>query len=178
MRSIDAMQELRALVATTIQARPEVYNDAVLGMQRDLYCSKMNRADTWGGEIELNILSDHFKVGIKNIDCQTGHIYSYGEAFHDVIYIVYSGIHYDAIALSPAQNAPPDWDQTQFPVKDMAVEDAARELVSVLRKRSYFTDTSNFALRCKDCGVGLRGEKDAQAHAMLTRHVNFGEYKE
>lgn len=172
------MQELRALIATTIQDKPEVYSDAVLGMRRDLYCSKMNRADTWGGEIELTILSEHFKVAIKNIDCQTGHIYNYGEEYDDAIYIVYSGIHYDAIAMSPAEDAPPDWDQTQFSSTDTVVQKAAQDLVAVLRKRSYFTDTSNFALRCHDCGIGLRGEKDAQAHAVKTKHVNFGEYKE
>lgn len=178
MKSIDAMQDLRGLIASTIQDNPDLYNDAVLGMKRDTYCSKINRADTWGGEIELAILSDHFKVAIRNIDCKTGHVYSYGDDFNQVIYIVYSGIHYDAIALSPAENAPAEWDQTQFSADDTIIEKAAQELVTELRKRSYFTDTSSFSLRCNDCGTGLKGEKDAQAHAMLTRHINFGEYKE
>lgn len=177
MRSIDAMEELRALIATTIQANPDEYSDAVLGMKRDLYCTKMNRADTWGGEIEIQILSNHFNVQIVNIDCKTGHIYRYGENFDECIYIVYSGIHYDALAMSPAENTPPEWDQTQFPSTDTAVEKAALQLVAILRERNYFTDTANFDLRCNNCGVGLRGEKGAQDHAMKTGHVSFGEYK-
>lgn len=176
MRSIDAMEELRQLIATTIQSNPDDYSDAVLGMQRDMYCSKMNRADTWGGEIEMKILSDHFGVQIASIDCKTGHVYRYGEQFHECIYIVYSGIHYDALAVMPAPNSPPDWDQTQFSSKDAVVEQAAIDLVGVLRKRNYFTDTASFDLRCNTCNTGLKGEKGAQEHAAKTGHVNFGEY--
>ena len=39
-----------------------------------------------------------------------------------------------------------------------------------------FTDTSNFTLRCKDCQIGVKGEKEAIAHAKATGHANFGEY--
>lgn len=176
MRSIDSMQELRSLISTTIQENPVDYNDAVLGMKRDLYAAKMNRADTWGGEIEMKILSDHFQVQIASIDCKSGHIYRYGESYAQCIYLCYSGIHYDALALSPTENAPPDWDVTQFDSDDRVLESAASELVSRLRKKNYFTDTANFDLRCQDCGTGLKGEKGAQAHAKQTGHVNFGEY--
>ena len=38
-----------------------------------------------------------------------------------------------------------------------------------------FTDTANFTLRCLTCGQRLVGQKDAQAHAELTKHTSFGE---
>lgn len=176
MRTEYAVEELRALIASTIQAKPDDYNDAVLGMKRDLYCTKMNSSDTWGGEIEMKILSDYFTVQIASIDCKTGHIYRYGEMYNQCIYIVYSGIHYDALALSPTENAPPDWDQTQFESYDKVVEQSAITLVGVLRKRNYFTDTATFDLKCNDCETPLKGEKGAQEHAARTGHVRFGEY--
>jgi hypothetical protein len=35
------------------------------------YCS-------WGGEIELAILSEHFEIGIDCVDVKTQHVFSYG----------------------------------------------------------------------------------------------------
>ena len=125
----------------------------------------------------MKILSDHFQVQIASIDCKSGHIYRYGEEFQDCVYIVYSGIHYDALAVMPVANAPPEWDQTQFPSSDQVITKAAQDLVTILRGRNYFTDTASFDLRCNDCGVGLKGESGAQKHAIQTGHVNFGEYK-
>jgi ubiquitin thioesterase OTU1 len=178
MRSIDAMQELRAIVAQTIQSDPDTYSDAVLGMSRNAYCAKMNRADTWGGEIEIQILSKHFGVQVANIDCKTGKVYRYGEDFDRIVFIVYSGIHYDALALSPFAYAPPDLDQTQFTKQEKpAVEKAAQALVTELRKLHYYTDTAGFTLRCLQCDTALKGEKEAQAHAKETNHTQFGEYR-
>ncbi|ORY82130.1 hypothetical protein BCR37DRAFT_402793 [Protomyces lactucae-debilis] len=177
MRSIDAMEEMRAIIAQTIQDDPDTYSDAVLGMSRNAYCAKMNRADTWGGEIEIQILSQYFGVQVANIDCKTGKVYRYGEDFEQLIFIVYSGIHYDALALSPFANAPPDMDQTQFSKAEQPViEKAAQSLVDELRRRHYFTDTADFALRCNQCSKALKGEKEAQAHAKQTGHTQFGEY--
>ena len=39
-----------------------------------------------------------------------------------------------------------------------------------------FTDTANFTLRCKDCQLPVKGEKEAIAHAKATGHANFGEF--
>ena len=35
---------------------------------------------SWGGEIELAILSEYFQVGIGCVDVKTGHVYNYGTA--------------------------------------------------------------------------------------------------
>jgi hypothetical protein len=38
---------------------------------------------SWGGEIELAILSEYFQVGIGCVDVKTGHVYNYGTSqFH------------------------------------------------------------------------------------------------
>ena len=50
-------------------------------------------------------------------------------------------------------------------------------LLSVqVHEARQFTDTANFTLRCKDCQIGVKGEKEAVAHAKATGHANFGEY--
>ncbi len=52
---------------------------------------------------------------------------------------------------------------------------AAKSLCEELKRRKYYTDTANFSLKCKQCGKGLKGEKEAVGHAKLTGHGDFGE---
>lgn len=70
---------------------------------------------------------------------------------------------------------------------------AAKKLATILRERRAFTNVATFDLKCEvsrtngpeypqvliymqQCGKGLKGEKDARAHAQETGHVRFGEY--
>ena len=53
---------------------------------------------------------------------------------------------------------------------------AAARLAARLRAGRQFTDTATFSLKCGVCGQGLRGEKEALAHAEATGHTAFAEY--
>jgi len=94
--------------------------------------------------------------------------------------LVYSGIHYDALALSPLTEysylPSPDADTCIFERGDEGILQAAMELVRKLKRKKYFTDTKRFTLRCGVCGVGLVGEEEARGHAKKTGHTQFGEY--
>lgn len=92
--------------------------------------------------------------------------------------VVYSGIHYDALALSQAGSLTNDStnDLRIFDADDNEVIEGALELCRELKKRKYFTDTKNFALKCNICGTGLKGEKAAVEHATKTGHSDFGEF--
>lgn len=92
--------------------------------------------------------------------------------------VVYSGIHYDALALSPAGSLTNDStnDLRIFDADDNEVIEGALELCRELKRRKYFTDTKNFALKCNICGTGLKGEKAAVEHATKTGHSDFGEF--
>lgn len=63
-----SMTELRAIVASTIQAEPEVYTKVVLEQNPDDYCRWIQTHDAWGGAIEMGILSKYFDVEICSID--------------------------------------------------------------------------------------------------------------
>ena len=45
----------------------------------------------------------------------------------------------------------------------------------MLSQAHQFTDVGRFSLKCMVCGVSLRGQTEAQNHAMVTGHVTFGE---
>jgi ubiquitin thioesterase OTU1 len=65
-----SMRELRSLVASAIQAQPDVFTKVVLEQSPDDYCIWIQTEDAWGGAIELTILSQHFEIEVCSVDVQ------------------------------------------------------------------------------------------------------------
>lgn len=59
-----SVEELRQLVASTIQEDPETYSDAVLEQKRDGYCEWITMESSWGGGIELGIFANFFDMEV------------------------------------------------------------------------------------------------------------------
>jgi len=183
-QDIAKASRLRQIVADGIRDDMVTYSEAILGRPRDEYIATILKPQTWGGAIELTVLSSHYNTEISSIDVETGRIDRFeppsGKESGNRCVLVYSGIHYDAATLSPMRDAPPDFHQTLFPIVSADKSDpvlvAAQKLADILRQKKAFTNTSTFDLKCSDCGQGLVGEKGARAHAKETGHVKFGEY--
>ncbi|KAK9463792.1 uncharacterized protein V1516DRAFT_668705 [Lipomyces oligophaga] len=178
LRDLDTMHELRSIVASAIEADPVEYSDAVLGRKRDEYCEWIQRTNSWGGAIEISILALHFGITIRSLDVATGRIDSFNEGQPTFVLVVYSGIHYDAIALAPeGVEGVTEFDQTVFENDEMAfmVMEAAESLGKILKERRYYTDTASFSIQCSDCGAVLTGERGAEKHSESTGHVRFQE---
>ncbi|KAF7503352.1 hypothetical protein GJ744_003958 [Endocarpon pusillum] len=175
MPGLDTMNELRSVVAQTVQANSDVYSKAVLdNKDPDDYCRWIQTEDAWGGQIELNIISNHFDIEICSIDVQTLRIDRYNEGRPKRCIVVYSGIHYDTIALSPF-DAPPEFDQKMFDTTNEVILGSAVELCQMLKGKGYYTDTAAFKIRCKQCGAICVGEMGATEHASKTGHYSFDE---
>ncbi|KAF8733704.1 hypothetical protein AX14_003629 [Amanita brunnescens Koide BX004] len=176
-------QKMREIVAEGIRRNPDTYNKAILGMEPDRYIATILKPSTWGGAIELTILATHFNTEITSIDVETGRVDRFTpqqDRTGTRGILLYSGIHYDAVSLAPFADATGEWHQTLFPVSAEGDNDAhlvaARKLADILRAKRAYTNTATFDLRCEVCGTGLKGEKEARAHAEQTGHVRFGEY--
>lgn len=178
---MDNMTELRSIIAQNIQKNPDIYTAVVLDQKPDDYCRWIQSPDAWGGAIELDILSRHFELEICSIDVQTCRVDRFNEGRETRCILVYSGIHYDAIALSPSDPpfdhayAPPDFDTKIFEAGDEEVLEKAVELCRILQGRHYYTDTSKFSVRCNVCKKTFTGERGATEHAKKTGHYDFGE---
>ncbi|GAA6016904.1 hypothetical protein JCM11491_006908 [Sporobolomyces phaffii] len=175
----------RKIVADTIRSDSFTYSEAILGRPPHDYISTISKPQSWGGAIELAILATHYRTELWSIDVQTGRIDKFGEGsgYQNVVFVVYSGIHYDALTFSfappPAAAFPPDlsFDTTIFPLPvDSSTLSAAKNLVESLRKSHAYTDTATFTLRCEVCREAIVGEKEARQHATKTGHQKFGEY--
>ncbi|KAF9331859.1 ubiquitin-specific protease otu1 [Linnemannia elongata] len=165
------VQGLRQIVAKTIDANPDAYPDVVLGRPRKEYCEWIKKENSWGGAIELAIFSDHYKIEIDSIDVSTTRVDRFGEGqYSQRALVMYSGIHYDAVALTPSLDIPPECDQTQF---DTSSEDILTAGIQLAAKLKQYTDLATFTLRCSVCQIGLKGEKDAQQHAQSAMHTSL-----
>ncbi|EXJ94726.1 hypothetical protein A1O1_03123 [Capronia coronata CBS 617.96] len=176
MSDMDTVTELRSIIAQTIQANPDKYSKPILdNKEPDVYCRWIQNEDAWGGQIELDILSRQFDIEICSIDVQTLRVDRYNEGAARRCFVVYSGIHYDTIALS-LLGMPPEADVKQFeqPLSDEVLPQAVA-LCRKLQEKHYYTDTAGFTLKCGDCGAVCVGEAGATQHAQATGHYNFGE---
>lgn len=177
----DSMHELRGIVATQIQMQPEIYSSAVLEKDPDAYCKWIMRDDSWGGGIELGILSQHFDLEISSINVQDLRTDRFNEGKNTRCILVYSGIHYDVIVLNKSfppfdkANAPPEQDVKVFDSDNDAAISGALQLCAKLQKQHYFTDTAGFEIRCRICGWTGKGQDAAIEHATITKHNDFGE---
>ncbi|OQD73916.1 hypothetical protein PENDEC_c013G03775 [Penicillium decumbens] len=183
MGEMDTMVELRSIIASVIQSNPSEYTAVVLGKNPDDYCQWIQNEDSWGGAIELKILSEYFNIEICSIDVQTLHMFQFNEGAPTRCIVVYSGIHYDVLSLQFPCSDPPythadpfaQGDTKIFDAVDPVVMEKAKELCQVLQSKHYYTDTSGFLVRCNTCGGTFTGEKGATKHASETGHYDFGE---
>ncbi|KAI0780957.1 OTU-domain-containing protein [Trametes elegans] len=183
-QDISKAQNIRQIVADAIRKDPIKWDEAILGRPREEYIRTILKPNAWGGAIELSILAAHYNTEIASVDVETGRVDRFepppGADSGNRAIVIYSGIHYDATSVAPMLDAPPDFHQTIVPKaqdgeKDELLE-AARKLADALRAKRAYTNTATFDLKCQICGKGLKGEKEARAHASETGHVEFGEY--
>jgi len=169
--------QLRKMIADTIRDDPITFNDAILGKPVEEYIRYIQKPNTWGGYIELLIFSDYFKIEICSIDVKTNRIDRFGEGkYKEMVFLIYNGIHYDAVALKPFEEAPEEYERTIFESNDDYLIGALTALGQNLKEKKLFTDTTNFKLRCGVCNKTLVGENDAVKHATATGHTDFREY--
>ncbi|KAF8409560.1 hypothetical protein HHK36_005638 [Tetracentron sinense] len=174
---------LLKVIAATVASDTEKYSEAFLEKPNEEYCAWILDPEKWGGAIELSILADYYGREIAAYDIQTTRCDLYGQAmkYPERVMLIYDGLHYDALAMSPSEGAPEEFDQTIFTVqKNRMIGPIERLAINLVkdqqRKRSY-TDTANFTLRCGVCQIGVIGQKEAVEHAQETGHVNFQEFK-
>lgn len=177
--------DLRYRVASYIKQHQDFYNEAILGRKVNDYCEWICKPNTWGGSIEMNILSEILEIQIDSIQISTLRIDSFGEDknYKSRIILFYGGIHYDAAAVTEASDRlDRSKDLTLFniidglPMKEDPYIACALDLAKILKDRHQFTEESSFTLKCGICNTPLVGSKKAQEHAEKTGHTDFVEY--
>jgi len=166
---------MRDIIVGAVSQQPAIYNDVFLGKPNAEYCQWILKGESWGGAIEVSILSQYYAVEIDVVDTQSGRIDRFGEDvnYPRRIFLLYDGIHYDPLVMEPLDGT--STCKTIFPTADDAVTIQALEIAAECKNSRQFTDTANFDLRCLTCNKPLKGQREAQDHATKTGHTNFGE---
>eukprot|EP00817_Percolomonadidae_sp_ATCC50343_P007695 CAMPEP_0117432508 /NCGR_PEP_ID=MMETSP0758-20121206/11981_1 /TAXON_ID=63605 /ORGANISM="Percolomonas cosmopolitus, Strain AE-1 (ATCC 50343)" /LENGTH=266 /DNA_ID=CAMNT_0005222465 /DNA_START=165 /DNA_END=962 /DNA_ORIENTATION=- len=161
-RKNNRARSLRQVCADIVGNDPTLYNEHYLGRTPHEYLKFIKKDESWGGAIEIAILSDFYEMQICAFDIQTGKNYRYGEEkpYESMICILYNGIHYDALSLSPMPNGDEMLDLTQFSTKDTGVIQRMSQYVGQLRSQHAFTNTNSFSLQCLVCYKKLQGAKE------------------
>lgn len=171
---LNCQKDMRELIAKTVRNNPIEFNEGILGKSNSAYCDWIRNSTSWGGSIEIIILSKYYKIEICVVDIRTCRIDRFGEdcSYPKRIFLLYDGIHFDPIHLVMDD----DHVQTQFTTLDDITFVKAISLAEEAKNSRQFTDVNNFKLRCLACQEPLVGEKQAQEHAKNTGHINFGEF--
>lgn len=165
--------DLREIVAQYIMADPINYNDAILGKPVEEYVQWITKKTSWGGAIELQILSSFLNVTVNSIDVETGRVDSFNPDASKYIVVLYTGIHYDAVVFKEHGKETTIFDKTSKLGSDFI--GGAKSLAKGLNHKGYVTNTNTFKVKCKTCGSVLDGEKGVTEHASKAGHFDFGE---
>lgn len=165
---------MREIIANAVAANPEEYSEAFLGRPNAEYCMWILKPDSWGGAIELSILSKFYGLEIAVIDGINAIINRFGEDQHYAqrVFLIFDGIHYDPLYLEPLDGGSI---QTIFPTEDERMLLEAAELAREVKSSRQYTEMQKFKLMCHNCNIKLNGPVAARQHAKETGHINFGE---
>lgn len=180
----EEVHKLRSIVSDAIGSDRELYSELVLGRTNDKYTQWILRQDSWGGAIELGILSGKLDINFYCLDVELGKFIKFESSkSNKFMVLVYSGIHYDVMGrnaklTSSVQDK--QYDKCIFE-KDTEegesfLEDCSK-LCKLLQTKNYSTNTTTFRVRCLECYEVLVGEMGASNHANKTGHFKFGEVK-
>jgi len=167
--------EMRKLIAEAVSSDQENYSEAILGKPNKEYCNWILKPESWGGGIELSVLTKHYGIEIAVIDTSNAIINRFGEDqnYEYRVFLIFDGIHYDPLYRETFEDGAPI--QTMFSTKNEKVLHEAEELAREAKASRQFTDVNRFTLKCIECNTYLQGQVQAQQHAKSTGHTSFGE---
>ncbi|ORC85609.1 uncharacterized protein TM35_000342210 [Trypanosoma theileri] len=123
--------KLREECAAFVYNNPQLFSEFLLERPIHEYVEWIRRPTSWGGAIELYILSLMKKTEIVALDLESSRIERFGEnQYSACVFVVYTGRHYDAIAMNAMYNSPREnEDQVLFNVRDEYVIERAKRFV-------------------------------------------------
>ena len=170
-QNINSPEVIREIIIAEIMSNPEEYNSAILGKNPEDYCKWISNKETWGGGIEISILSKFFQVQIAVADIQFITIEYFGN-YDKCIYLLYNNIHYDVFYKEENGKI-----TGIFNSNDAKVKQEIMDICMQLQNREIYVDTKNFSLKCMQCGFLMKGQNEAVDHSKKTGHINFSEIK-
>lgn len=96
---------MRQIIAEVVAKDIETYSEAILGKPNSEYCQWILKSDSWGGAIELAVLSSYYGIEMAVVDTLNAIINRFGEdqRYAHRVFLLFDGIHYDPLFLEPLE---------------------------------------------------------------------------
>ena len=170
-QSITEPEIIRGIISSEILNNPIDYNEAILERPIEDYCDWILRGDSWGGGIEISILSKYFNVIIAVVDIQNITFEYFGDGFTEVIYLLYNNVHYDVFYKEDINGKITGL----FDVNDEKSKNEIMEICKELKKHQKYLDIQMFSVKCMQCNFLMKGQNDVIEHTKKTGHINFSQ---
>lgn len=152
-----------------------LFDVTLLDQSKDKYIEFIQNPKNWGGALEIKMFSEIFKKKIICFDIRTNRIDIYGEDknYHQCVYLIYTGIHYDPIIMNIDDNSDPSTDITIFNSNDMDVFEIMKSLL--VENKNVDNYLNFYSLVCSECAKKFINENEALEHSINYNHWNFQE---
>lgn len=90
---------MRKVIAEVVASDTSKYCDAFLGKPNAEYCEWIQLPNSWGGAIELSVLSNFFGLEIDVVNVLHAVVNRFGEDknYGQRVFLLFDGIHYDPL---------------------------------------------------------------------------------
>ena len=170
-QSITEPEIIRGIISSEILNNPIDYNEAILERPIEDYCDWILRGDSWGGGIEISILSKYFNVIIAVVDIQNITFEYFGDGFTEIIYLLYNNVHYDVFYKEDINGKITGL----FDVNDEKSKNEIMEICKEVKKHQKYLDIQIFSVKCMQCNFLMKGQNDVIEHTKKTGHTNFSQ---
>ena len=170
-QSITEPEVIRSIISMVILDNPTEYNKAVLEKDPEDYCEWIMRGDSWGGGIEIAILSKYFMLNIGVVDIKNLTIEYFGNNYSNTIYLLYDNVHYDVFYYETDDKKITG----VFKSDDTKAKDEILEIAAELKRHKQYVDTQNYSIKCMECKFLMKGNDDVIEHSKKTGHTNFNQ---
>ncbi|SCU83517.1 LADA_0C11914g1_1 [Lachancea dasiensis] len=169
-------QVYREIVASEVAADPMEYSDAILGRPNREYSQWILKKSSWGGGIELAVLSKVLQLSVYVLDVDAAKFEKFNEQrFSDFIMVAFNGVHYDAMEVLKVASGEKLRVLNQGSDRLGQVLERAQDVALDMKKRGYSFNTARDRIKCNVCSEIIIGEREAARHAEKTGHVDFGQ---
>lgn len=151
------------------------FDKNLLELPKDEYIEYIINPKNWGGALEVKMFSEIFKTQICCIDVKTNRTDIYGneENYNNIIYLLYTGVHYDPLVMNFDIDCDPNTDITIFDSYDMTIMETMKSLVNEYMKKGDYVDFSS--MKCDTCNMKFVNQDEAANHGVTYEHWNFSQ---
>lgn len=166
-------QNLRILVATVILQEQSRWNEVTMAENRSVeaYGAWITNSSSWGGFVDLIVLSECYQIQISVISTESLYWTHYPEdesMYNRRIYLLYDGVHYDAVVGQSSVG-----EVRIFSSTDSAVMQKVASMASEVQQSGAQWHVALFS--CMECREILYGDSELSRHCFETGHQRFAE---